>query len=80
MARLDELLSDYRTDSELSRLNAAAGGPAVIVGHDLMRVLTRALTIAEETGGAFDPTAGAVVALWRESRRSLTLPSRNNFV
>jgi FAD:protein FMN transferase len=46
----------------------------VPVSRDLASVLASALAIAAETDGAFDPTAGAVVALWREARQTATLP------
>jgi thiamine biosynthesis lipoprotein len=74
IAELDSLMSDYRLDSELNALNASAGGAGLIVSPDLARVLATALDVAERSGGAFDVTAGPVVALWRESRRTGRLP------
>ena len=57
MALLDSLLSDYRVDSELSRLSARAGGPAVPVSPELFLVLARAQDVARLSDGAFDVTA-----------------------
>jgi len=74
IAELDSVMSDYRLDSELNALNATAGGAGLIVSRDLARVLAAALDVAERSGGAFDVTAGPVVALWRESRRTGRLP------
>lgn len=74
IAELDRALSDYRKDSELVRLDATAGGAAVPVSDDLFRVLGRALDLARETDGAFDPTAGPFVRLWREARRAGRTP------
>lgn len=74
IARLDSLLSDYRSDSELSAINRAAGRPGVRVDGDTYRVLEQALALAEETSGAFDPTVGPLVALWRDARRTGELP------
>ncbi|MFN8188614.1 MAG: FAD:protein FMN transferase [Gaiellales bacterium] len=51
--RLESLLSRFRPDSELSRLNAAGGGPA---GRDLVEVTVTALAARDRTGGRFDPT------------------------
>jgi len=48
-------LSRFLRDSELSRLNALAGAPAV-VGELLFRVVRAALDGAAATDGAFDPT------------------------
>ena len=75
VAELNSLLSDYDTDSELSRLSQTAGqGKTVRVGDDLWRVLERAQQLAQETDGAFDVTCGPVVSLWRKARREKALP------
>jgi thiamine biosynthesis lipoprotein len=73
--RLNDVLSDYDTDSELSRLSHTAGsGHAVEVSDDLWRVLKRAQELAERSGGAFDVTVGPCVSLWRKARREKKLP------
>ena len=75
IAELNSILSDYDTDSELSRLSQTVGqGKAVRVGDDLWRVLERAQQLAQETDGAFDITCGPVVSLWRKARREKALP------
>jgi len=51
--RLEALLSRFRADSELSRLNRDG---VVEAGHDLLRVVTLSLDGRERTGGRFDPT------------------------
>jgi len=75
IALLDSLLSDYRVDSELNRLSAGAGGPAVPVSEELFFVLSRAQDMARHSDGAFDVTVGPLVQLWREARRSGRMPS-----
>ena len=74
VAALDSIMSDYKADSELSRLSDQAGGQPVKVSGDLFRVLVAAQKLAEETGGAFDVTAGPVVQLWRIARMKGSLP------
>ena len=74
IARLDEVMSDYRQDSELARLNERAGGDPVTVSDDLFRVLDLADRISARSDGAFDPTVGPVVRLWRQARSSGRLP------
>jgi thiamine biosynthesis lipoprotein len=76
IAELDARLSDYRDDSELMRLCAGAGGPAVPVSDDLARVLDAAQRFAARTGGAFDVTVGPVSRLWRRARAAGELPDR----
>jgi thiamine biosynthesis lipoprotein len=65
VAAIDASMSDWKPESELSRLNEA--GEAV-VSDRLFEVLTVALRIASLTAGAFDPTIGAAVRVWREER------------
>lgn len=76
IAQLDRAMSDYKPDSELSRLSASAGsGRAVRLSDDLWLVLSRSQRLAEETDGAFDVTVGPYVRLWRRARRSQEFPS-----
>jgi thiamine biosynthesis lipoprotein len=54
---VDRRLSNWKPDSELSRVNAASGGP-VSLSPATWRSLSLAIALARETGGAFDPTVG----------------------
>jgi thiamine biosynthesis lipoprotein len=75
IAALNAVMSDYDSDSELSRLAATAGsGQAVPLSEDLWRVLERAQALARRTDGAFDVTVGPAVILWRKARRDRALP------
>ena len=74
IAKLDAIMSDYRDDSELRRLEGSS--PAwTPVSPDLLEVLTAAHALARDTDGAFDPTVGPVVALWREARSTGVMPA-----
>jgi len=64
MADVEDSMSEWRSDSELSRLSQAAGGSTVAVSDGLFEVLSRAKSIATETNGAFDPTFHGVGQLW----------------
>jgi thiamine biosynthesis lipoprotein len=57
-------LSTYRTDSALSRFNAAGTGEWMIIDAELAEVLAYALSLAEASGGAYDVTVGPLVNLW----------------
>lgn len=72
--RLEQVFSDWREDSELSRLSDRAGAGPVRVSDDLLAILARANAISDATDGAFDVTVGPLVALWREARRTRALP------
>ena len=56
----DGVFSRFRPDSELNRVNAAAGTP-VAVSSLFARALAVALDAAEQTGGLVDPTLGAAL-------------------
>jgi thiamine biosynthesis lipoprotein len=71
---LDAVMSDYRTDSELMRLCRAEAGVPHPVSADLAFILARSLEVAAGTDGAFDPTVGPVVRLWRAARRTGVRP------
>jgi thiamine biosynthesis lipoprotein len=74
IAAVDGALSDYRPDSDVALLEAAAADTLVPVSDDLFLALVLALDIARETDGAFDPTAGALTRLWRRARDQGTVP------
>ncbi|MDX2934346.1 FAD:protein FMN transferase [Streptomyces ipomoeae] len=60
LAEIDAACSRFRTDSELSALNAAEGRP-VRVSPLLAEALAVALRAARATGGAVDPTVGSAM-------------------
>ncbi len=73
---LNSILSDYDSESEISRLSRTSGqGKAVPVSGDLWRVLEKSQEIAAKTDGAFDVTIGPLVNLWRRMRNKRELPS-----
>jgi len=75
IGELNERLSDYSDDSELTRLSRTSGsGQAVRLSDDLWRVLERAQQFAARSGGAFDVTVGPCVNQWRRARRQRALP------
>jgi FAD:protein FMN transferase len=73
IAALEDILSDYRPQSELRRLEQRAG-EWVPVSEELFAVLERALFVARLSGGAYDPTVAPLVELWREARRTGRMP------
>ena len=57
-------MSPWEPASDLCRFNAAATGEWVSLPEDLLTVVDIGLKVAAATGGAFDPTLGALVDLW----------------
>ena len=78
--RADEILSHYRAESDLMRLNGSASQGAVTVGPDLYRVLEEALRFARLSEGAFDVTVGPLVRLWSEAAERDRAPSEQEIL
>jgi len=75
VAHLNDLMSDYEYDSELSRLGRTSGsGQKIKISAELWTVLKKAQQISRASDGAFDVTVGPVVQLWRRARRDKQLP------
>jgi FAD:protein FMN transferase len=62
--RIDRLMSHYRPESPLSRLNREAASGPVAVGPELFAFLAECLRYSRETEGAFDVTVGALMKTW----------------
>lgn len=60
IARWDRVLSLYKEESELSVLNRRAATGPVVVSESLWEALAASQTLSRLTGGAFDPTVGAL--------------------
>jgi FAD:protein FMN transferase len=72
---LEQQMTVYRNDSEMSRVNRRASRSPVEVEPALFDLLRQSIRIAEETGGAFDPTTGPLIALWRACRAEHRIPT-----
>lgn len=72
---IEAALSLYRPDSDIARVNLAAGGPPVRVGPHTLNVLSRAVALHRLTAGAFDVTAGPLIECWGFTRRRGKKPS-----
>jgi thiamine biosynthesis lipoprotein len=64
-ARLETLMSTWTPESDVSRINRAAGAEAVPASAEVREVLATARQISEWTGGKFDVTFGALSGLWK---------------
>lgn len=62
--RLDQLLSNYRPDSEWSLVNREAARRPVEVSQELFDLLARCLDYSRQSEGAFDITVGPLMKLW----------------
>ncbi|GJL52825.1 FAD:protein FMN transferase [Candidatus Nitrospira salsa] len=62
--RLEELLSTWIPESELSRVNAAAGQHSMKVSVETINLLEYSLEMDRLTGGSFNIAIGPAVDLW----------------
>jgi len=62
---VDELMSGYKEDSEISVVNREGFARAVRVSEATFEVLERSVEYSRLTAGAFDVTVGPLVELWR---------------
>ena len=73
--KIDNLMSDYKSESEISRVNSQAGEKAVMVSKPTYEVLQRSIEFSKMTDGAFDITVGPLIVLFREAKESKVAPS-----
>ena len=69
IVRLDAVMSNYKPDSELSRLNRTAHFHPQTVSQDLYRVIEQALPYSKLSQGKFDISIGPLVDLWKAQLR-----------
>jgi thiamine biosynthesis lipoprotein len=75
MEKVDELMSDYKKDSEISELNRDGAERAVKVSKSTYEVLQRSVEFSKLTDGAFDVTVGPLVDLWRSAAEANSVPT-----
>lgn len=72
--QVNSLMSDYRDDTEISRLNSLPPGESLLVSPETFFVLQRAAEVSQASGGAFDITCRPLVALWKQAGENNRLP------
>ena len=76
VVRLDNLLSNYKSDSALSNLNRSAHFHAERVPSDLYRAIDQAVQFSRLSDGKFDISVAPLVNLWKAALRGEGTPSR----
>ena len=71
--RLEQLLSTWRSDSELSQVNAEAGRRPVKVSRETFEVVGRSLEMARLTHGGFNIALGPAIEAWSVTERQQIL-------
>ncbi len=74
---LEDAFSMHLPESEISRLNAAAGGAPVEVSAQVMQLLQACVRYGEESDGAFDVTVAPLVEEWGIQTDHAHVPSQD---
>jgi FAD:protein FMN transferase len=75
IVRMDDLMSNYKPESALSRLNRSAHFQPQKVPTDLYRVIEQAVQFSRLSGGKFDITVAPFVNLWKAALSGDSMPS-----
>ena len=74
--KVDESMSDYKSDSEISKINRNAFKEAVSINQPTYMVLQKSIEYSKQTDGAFDITVGPLVELFRKAKQQQSLPTQ----
>ena len=74
--RLDDMLSNYKRDSELSQVNRSAAQAPMKISPELFDLLERCVEYSRQSEGAFDITVGPLMRVWGFYKGSGHLPHR----
>lgn len=75
--RLEDLLSNYKPSSELSRIGREAGRAPVTTDPETFRFLRRSLFWSAQSDGAFDITVGPLLKAWGFYEHGGRIPSES---
>lgn len=74
--RLEDMLSYFREDSEITRLNKMAGKQMVKVSPEVIQILKAAKEFSVLSNGSFDITLAPIIDLYGKSKLLSTLPDK----
>ena len=75
MSRIEHLISDWDSTSQLSEVNRQAGVHPVVVDRELYELIERSMRISQLTDGAFDVTYASMDRVWHFDGSMTTLPA-----
>lgn len=75
LKRFDRMMSLYKNDSEVTRVNQAAGNSPVRVSPEMIEAVEAAARVSELSHGTFDITVGPLVVLWQMRLKEGKVPN-----
>ena len=75
IVRLDNVMSHFKSESDLSRLNREGRDGFVAVDASLYDVVRQSIEFAQQSNGRFDVTIAPLLRVWRQAREEGRTPS-----
>lgn len=75
ITRIENLISDWKSDSQVSEVNQNAGIRPVKVDREVFDLTKRAIAISKLTNGAFDISFGAMEKVWKFDGSMTEMPT-----
>lgn len=75
VTRIEDLISDWRSYTQISKVNLNAGIQPVKVDAEVFALTERALQLSKITGGAFDISFAAMDRIWKFDGSMTKMPS-----
>lgn len=75
IVRLDQVMSSFKTESDLSRLNREGRRGFVPVESSLYEVIEKSLSVSRRSGGTFDVTIAPLLRTWKQAQLAGRMPA-----
>ncbi|WP_125721847.1 FAD:protein FMN transferase [Flavobacterium ustbae] len=75
ITRIENLISDWKTDSQVSEVNQNAGIKPIKVDREVFELTQRAIKFSEITNGGFDISFAALDRIWKFDGSMTEMPS-----
>ncbi|MVN91978.1 FAD:protein FMN transferase [Mucilaginibacter aquatilis] len=75
ITRIENLISDWKAETQIGQVNSNAGIKAVKVSPEVFRLAQRALHLSKITNGAFDISFAAMDKIWKFDGTMTQMPS-----
>jgi thiamine biosynthesis lipoprotein len=75
VTRIENLISDWRSYTQISKVNQQAGIAPVVVDPEVFALTERAIQLSELTNGAFDISFAAMDRIWKFDGSMTEMPS-----
>jgi len=74
---LEDLLSRFRPNSDVSKINSLNEGKYAVVGEDTFKCLAKAVELFDLTDGSFDISLGDEIQSWKDNKTSMNQPTQS---